>query len=306
MKVVFFGSSIHSLKIIGSLNNMPDVFLVGLVSQPDRPEGRKQEMITTPVSQYAKNNNLPVFKPDSLPDKPWELKNPEELFKFIKKLKPDIIVVAYFGQKIPTEIINFPKYGILNIHPSLLPEYPGSSPVAYAIMDGKQETGVTIIKMNEKFDAGEIVAQEKEEIRNTDIPETLYERLFTKGANLLTKILPDYMQGKIRPKSQGRKTTAYARRLTKEDGKIDWKWEPARIERFIRAMDPWPGAWTEIELRIKNKQSFSSNSELRKRLKILKAHLENDKLILDQVQLEGKKPVNWEEFKRGYPEAKLI
>ncbi len=297
MKVIFFGSSIHSLKIIDALHSLPDISLAGLVSQPDRPVGRKQILTPTPVSKYAVKNDIPLLRPGALTDKPWELENAQELVNFIKKINPEMAVVAYYGQKIPNEVISIPKYGILNIHPSLLPEYPGSSPVAYAIMDGRKETGVTIIKMNEKFDAGEIVVQEKEEIKNTDVPEDLYERLFSRGAELLIKILPDYLKGKIKLKAQGKRTTAYAKRLTREDGKIDWNWPPERIERFIRAMTPWPGAWTLLRL---------PSSGQTMRLKILKAHLDNGKLVLDQVQLEGKNPVNWQQFQKGYPAAKFL
>lgn len=282
-KVFFFGSSIHSLKIINALKKYN---LVGLVSQPDRPVGRDQEIIPTPVSDYAKSHNLPLYL--------WEDKSPQNLLNFVKKLNPDIIIVAYFGQKIPQEIINFPKYGSLNIHPSLLPNYPGSSPAVWQILEGEKQTGVTILKMNENFDAGEIIAQETEEIKDTDTPEDLYERLFQKSAKLLIKILPDYLSGKIIPRPQSPRSSLYARRLTRQDGKIDWSKPPVYLERFIRAMTPWPGTWTEIKI---NGQA--------KKLKILKSHLEKNKLVIDDVQLEGKNPVSFKQFQEAYPDQRL-
>lgn len=294
LNVLFFGSSVHSLKIINALKNYN---LVGLVSQPNRPVGRDQKIVPTPVSEYALKNNLPLFQPESLPDKPWKIKDPQNLLNFVKKLNPDLIIVAYFGQKIPPEVINFPKFGSLNIHPSLLPNYPGSSPTVWAILNGEKQTGVTVLKMNENFDAGEIIAQEKEEIKDTDIPEELYERLFQKGAGLLSKTLPDYLSGKIKPTPQPTRTSVYARRLTRQDGKIDWSKPPVYLERFIRAMTPWPGAWTEI--------SFNVLPKKPNKLKILKSHLENNKLIIDTVQLEGKNPVSFKQFQEAYPDLQL-
>lgn len=323
INILFFGSSIHSLKIINALQSNDSNYrtkIIGLVSQPDRPSGRHQENIPTPVSEYAQKNNLPLFQPQSLHDKPWEIKDPQNLLNFVKKLDPDIIIAAYFGQKIPPEVINFPERGSLNIHPSLLPKYPGSSPAVWAILCGEKQTGVTILKMSENFDAGEIIAQVQEEIKDTDTPEDLYERLFAKGAALLIKILPDYLSGKITPRPQSPlppeappaggakrdRTSVYARRLTRKDGKIDWSKSPEYLERFIRAMSPWPGAWTEIKI---NGQT--------KKLKILKSHLvgahhdapastqKTPSLILDLVQLEGKNPVSFRQFQEGHPDFHL-
>lgn len=294
INTIFFGSSIHSLKIINALLNTQNVSLVGLVTQPDKPTGRKQVLTPTPVSEFAALHNINIYKPESKENTPCELTDPNLLLEFIKKLNPDLIVVAYYGQKIPSPVINYPKYGALNIHPSLLPEYPGSSPAVYAILDGKQNSGVTILKMNEEFDAGEIIAQQTEKILDTDSPNDLYERLFTKGADLLVKTLPDYLEGEIKLRPQGVRTTAYAKRLSKEDGKIDWSKDPQYLERFIRAMLPWPTAWTNIEI----------NGE-QKRLKILNSHLENNNLLLDLVQLEGKKPVSFKQLKEGYQEVKI-
>lgn len=294
VKVLFFGSSIHSLKIIEAIKKIPQTEIVGFVSQPDKPVGRKQILTPTPVSDYANKNNLPVFKPQSEANKPTELKDKQKLLDFVKSLNPDLIIVSYYGQKIPTEVINLPTKGAINIHPSLLPNYPGSSPAVWAILNGESKTGVSIIKMNENFDAGEIIAQEEENIKNTDTPEDLYERLFTKGASLLETTLQDYLNGKIIPHPQGLRTSVYARRLTKEDGKIDWSKSPEYLERFMRAMYPWPGAWSEVTV---------ENST--KKLAVIKSHIENGKLVLDLVRLEGKNPVTYKQLKEGYPSLTL-
>ena len=211
------------------------------------------------------------------------------------KEKPDVGVLASYGKILDKKTLETLNHGILNIHPSLLPKYRGPTPVPTAILNGEQETGATIFKMDEKVDHGPILSQFKEEIRPNDTAEFLLKRLFTAGAQVLTTILPVYLEGKIDLRKQNHSQATYTNKLTRDDGKINWKKSDAFKERFIRVMDPYPGAWIEVQLK-KDK----------KRLKILKAHLKANKLILDQVQLESKKPVTWKQFQEGYPGAKII
>lgn len=249
-KIVFFGSSIHSLPT-----------LKGLIK--------------------AGYNVIAVIKQRN-----------QLTPQAILKRKPDLLIVAYYGQKIPIEIIKKVKFGGLNIHPSLLPKYRGAAPAEWAILNGEKVTGVTILTLAKEFDTGEIVSQIKEPIYDSDTAEDLYTRLFEKGADLLIKVLPDFLQGKIKLIPQDNTKATFAPKLKREDGKIDWKKTPQEIERMIRAFYPWPGTFTFVQ--IKNKKL---------RLKILKAHLENGNLIFDQVQLEGKKPVSFTQFKQGYPNS---
>lgn len=253
----------------------------------------------------------------------WE-KPPATSIKEIKDIKPDLGIVASFGYLIPAELIKIPRFGILNIHPSLLPLYRGPTPVPSAIISGEKITGATIIKIDEEFDHGPIIAQVKEAIRPDDDSTTLLKRLFSLGAEILNAILPAYLDNRIEPRPQEHSLATYTRRLTRKDGfippqellaAIEGKSNPEKIERMIRALYPWPGAWTLINLRGKNLEK-----ESRKRLKILKAHLEipqnqqtktekdqngrsKKALALDTVQLEGKKPVSWKQFKEGYPDS---
>ena len=224
-------------------------------------------------------------------------------FQIVKNLKdkPDIGVLASYGKILPSEILAIPKHGILNIHPSLLPKYRGASPVQAVILAGDKETGVSIIKMDKKVDHGPIVAQFKEEIKPDDTAESLYQRLFTSGAEVLLTILPTYLKDQIKLRQQNDSQSTYTKKLAREDGKIDWKWSPEKIERHVRVMHPWPGAFTNVKIK----------NQISKRLKILKAHLERLSpntchLIPDLVQLEGKKPVTWKQFQEGYPSIKLI
>jgi methionyl-tRNA formyltransferase len=235
--------------------------------------------------------------------------SPDMMLRIIiaKERQPDVGILASFGAIVPKEILNFPKWGILNIHPSLLPKYRGASPVQAAILNGEQQTGVTIIKMDEKVDHGPIVAQFSEEILPTDNAEKLYFKLFSAGAEVLKTILPAYLEGRIKPKEQDHSRATYTKKLSREDGFISLeKLKSAMegtnaelIDRQIRAYYPWPGTWTEITI------PFRKAKTRRYRLKILKAHLENGELVLDQVQLEGKKPVSFKQFCQGYPEVKI-
>jgi len=233
----------------------------------------------------------------------------------------DIFLVADFGQIIPPKIFKIPKYGSLCIHPSLLPKYRGASPAAYAIMNGEKQTGVTVFELDKKIDHGPIISQIKEPIQANDTQESLLSRLFQKGGDALTDILPDYVKGRVQPKTQDHSQATYAPRLKKEDGRIDWKKSDPEIERFIRAMYPWPSAWTSIVAKgskvtpprwpAGTPRRCDEASE--KRLKILKAHLstpdrllkpimDRENLVIDEVQLEGKKPITWQQFQVGYPD----
>jgi len=224
------------------------------------------------------------------------IKNKSEL-QGLKKadFRPDLGVVASFGALIPQKVINWPKKGLLNLHPSLLPKYRGPTPIPTAILNGEKETGLTIIKVDEQIDHGPIVAQFKETIKEEDTSESLLNRLFAIGSDVLVTILPSFLEDRIEIKKQDHIKATFTQKLTRDDGKIDWSKPIDYQERFVRAMFPWPGAWGEVK----------ANNQV-KRLKILKAHLKNKKLILDLVQLEGKKPVTWKQFLEGYPQAKLL
>lgn len=213
------------------------------------------------------------------------------------KDKPDVGALASYSRILPAAELKAIPHGILNLHPSLLPKYRGPSPVQTAILNGEKQAGITVIKMDEKIDHGPIVAQSEETILLADTAESLYRRLFTLGAETLIAILPAYLEGKIELRPQDHSQATYTAKLTRDSGKIDWQKPAEYLDRFIRAMSPWPGAWSNVD---------------QKRLKMLRAHLDPSassgqaKLILDQVQLEGKKPVTFKQFLEGYPGAKII
>jgi methionyl-tRNA formyltransferase len=209
-------------------------------------------------------------------------------------------ILASYGEIIKREVIDLFPQGILVIHPSLLPKYRGASPVPAAIANGDTVTGTSIIRMDEKMDHGPIISQFKEDIRPEDDAESLRNRLFERSAEVLVSMLIPYTHGKITPKVQDDSSATFTKLMTKQDGFIDFNKKPTAItaHNFIRAMSPWPVAWTFVRL--------SKDSDQQLRLKLLKSHLDGDELVLDEVQLEGKDPVSWIQFKEGYKDATFV
>ncbi|KKQ95479.1 MAG: Methionyl-tRNA formyltransferase [Candidatus Woesebacteria bacterium GW2011_GWB1_43_14] len=264
MKIIFFGTPDYVLPIV---KNIPD--LTALVTK---------KLTESSLERWAKKNKIKII---------YDLENIP---------KADLGIVAAYGKIIPDKVINNCKFGIINIHPSLLPKYRGASPVQEAIKNGDEATGVTFIKMDKEIDHGPIIASFKEKILNTDTTDSLRKRLFKKASKFIIDLIPNYVNKKIKLTPQNHKLGNYTPPLTKKDGFIDLnKTTPVEAGRFIRAMNPWPISWTLLRLKATEGQTY--------RLKILSAHIsENKKLILDEVQLEGKKPVTWKQFKEGYPD----
>lgn len=234
------------------------------------------------VGSIENKTDVPLLRPEKL-DK--------QAIDWILEKKADVMVCAYFGQFIPKELVEHNEFGIVNIHPSLLPKWRGPSPAQAAIAAGDKITGVTFIKMDNEFDHGPILAQIEEEIRGDDTAESLYKRLYNLAAENLGFVIGNYIRGKIAPREQDHNKATYCKMIKKEDGfvearKLRDRKEAVRMERLIRAYYPWPTVWTKVS---------------EKRLKILKAHLDGGELVLDEVQLEGKKPVSWRQFVDGHP-----
>jgi methionyl-tRNA formyltransferase len=292
IKLVFWGTPDYVVPIAEKLHQAKGIKLLACLTQPDRPVGRKKVITPSPIKAWAIKKKIPVLTPTEF-DKEFT----DQLQRIAKKI--DLFVVAAYGLILPKKVLRIPKKGALCLHPSLLPKYRGASPIQSAIINGDQQTGMTILKMDEKMDHGPIVSQFEEEIKPEDTSETLYQRLFQAGAEVLVTILPEYLKGKIKTRRQDDEEASYTQILTKNDGRINWSKPPQELERFIRAMTPWPGAWTMVELEQAGRQP------LKKRLKILSARFEQGKLILDQVQLEGKTPISWKQLQKGYLGVKI-
>jgi len=288
LKIIFLGSSKFVIPILEVLRKNFDLRLV-LTTEKNA---------TDAVPAYCIKNKIPYLSVQQFSNL---------TIQQLEKTKAPVGILADFGIIIPKQILNlFPK-GIINIHPSLLPKYRGPTPVQTAILNGEKITGVSIIKLDEKVDHGPILGQEKEEILSTDTAETLYRRLFEKGANLLIRVLPKYIKGYLNPTEQNHNNATFTKPLTRQDGYLDISnatTAVTKIDRMIRAYFPWPGVWTKVQT-TSNKKPLTTNSKksevrsqkLEVRIKFLPGNL---------IQVEGKKPISYKDFINGYPEAKKL
>jgi methionyl-tRNA formyltransferase len=210
--------------------------VAAVVTQPDRPKGRDLKVAFSPVKEVALAHGLPVLQPERARN--------EAFVQELKNYRPDLIVVAAYGQILPQVILDLPRFGCLNIHASLLPKYRGAAPIQWAILQDESETGVTIMKMDAGLDTGEILTQTTTAIAPADDAQTLHDRLAKLGAELLVKTIPEYVAGKIIPRPQPSEGVSYARKITKEDGHLDWSLSARALWNRIRAFMPWPGAFT--------------------------------------------------------------
>lgn len=275
MNTVFFGSSKYSTIVEKALFEKFGLSLVVTIS--DKPVGRKKAITPSPVKKIAIENNIPVITTDKLD---------ENIIDQIAKYNPDFLVVADFSLILPKELLGLPKFAPLNVHHSLLPKYRGPSPAPTAILNGDKLSGVTVIKMSEKMDAGDILAQKEYELNSDETTDSLLTILNTLGAELIIKVIKDYE--KIQPIPQDEPKATYTKKMTKEDGffDIDNPPPPAILDRKIRAYFPWPGTWTKWKV------------DPAKPEKIIKFLPER------RIQVEGKNPMNIKDFINGYPETK--
>lgn len=213
--------------------------IVGVVTQPDRPKGRKKVLTPPPVKVEAEKHGLPVLQPEKIREK-------EELDK-IFALEPDLIVTAAFGQILPKELLDAPKLGCINVHASLLPELRGGAPVHYSIMQGKAKTGITIMYMAEKLDAGDILTQVEVAIDERDDVGILFDKLSIAGAKLLSETIPLLLEGKITPVKQDEEKATFAYTIKREQEKINWAKTGEEIYNHIRGLCPWPVAFTTLD-----------------------------------------------------------
>ncbi len=220
------------------LMDCPAVEVVAVVTQPDRPKGRDLRLQPSAVKTLALARQIPVLQP--------ERARHEDFIAQLRALAPDLLVVAAYGQILPQAILDLPRHGCLNVHTSLLPKYRGAAPIQWAILDDQPETGVTIMKMDAGLDTGAIVSVATTPILPEDNAQTLHDRLAALGARLLIETIPGYVRGEIVPRLQSADGSSYARKITKQDGALDWS-QPARtLWNRLRAFTPWPGAFTHL------------------------------------------------------------
>ena len=273
--------------------------VVGVTTQPDRPKGRGKHLAQPPVKQFAEAHQLPVFQPE-------RVRSPEFLQQF-KQLAPDLVVVAAFGQILPKAILEQPRLGCINVHPSLLPKYRGAAPLNWTIIRGETRTGVTIMQMDEGMDSGDILLQEETAIGPRETVGDLHDRLALMGAQVLIRTIERIEAGTLARIPQDPAAVTFAPRLKKEDGLIRWEAGVHDLIQLIRGLSPSPGAYTFTDgktLKIfqadgLDEQATTPPGTLRNNGKELLIAAGNGSVSLLDVQLEGKKRISIQDFLRG-------
>ena len=250
---MFMGSPDFAVPVLQRLNESYEI--VAVVTQPDQPVGRGRKLQAPPVKLAAQELDLNILQPGSV--------RKGSFFEDLKRLSPDGIVVAAYGKILPEEVLEFPKFGCINVHASLLPRWRGASPIQYAILHGDAQTGVTIMRMDEGLDTGAMLAKGSIEITDDDTAESLAKKLAVIGADLLEKTLPAYMKGEITPQEQDDSQATFTRLIKKQDALIDFSKTAEELERQVRAYYPWPISyfrWEENVLRVVKASISDTNS----------------------------------------------
>ena len=285
--------------------------IVTVITRPDKPSGRSQEIVYSPVKQCALAHNLPVWQPGSFK----KVENQEVLAAY----RADLFIVAAFGQILPQAVLDLPSYGTLNIHASLLPRYRGSSPISEAILQGERETGITIMLLDAGVDTGPMLLKRTLPLAEDETTASLTPKLADLGASALLEALPLWIKGAITPQPQDHALASHTRMLKKEDGRIDWSQPADLLARVVRAYIPWPNAYTtwrgkQLKILSASPDSQSASEDARPpgavsletrvlagtTQKVLRITTGQGDLLVDRVQLEGKKAMSADEFVRGY------
>ncbi len=300
-QVIFFGTPEIALPTLHSLAESEEIEVVAVVTQPDKPAGRHLEMTQSAVKVLAEKSGIPVLQPESLRDN-------EEFTDLIRELKPDAFVIISYGQIIPKKILNIPKHGALNIHVSLLPKYRGASPIQQALLNGESATGITIIKINEKMDAGDILFVKKLPISDEDTAESLGQKLGVMGGEFITPVLLDYIDGHLRPIPQNHAQATFCSKIEKDDGRIRWTEQTAQeIFNQIRAFTPWPSCFTSwdgkrlkiIEAKYRDEKITPGLMKISKEEKSLAVGTKEGSIYPIKIQLEGKGIIDIQTFLNG-------
>ncbi len=309
MKVIYMGTPDFAVGPLEAIVKAGHEVVVA-VTQPDKPKGRSKELKPCPVKECALAHGIPVFQPE-------RMKRPEAI-EALKAYPADIAVVAAFGQILPPEVLNFPKYGCINIHASLLPKYRGAAPIQRAVLEGEKESGVTIMQMEEGLDTGDILIQERLSLAADETAGSLFDKLAGLGARMIPGALEAIEKGNVHPVKQEEALSTYAKMLKKEEGCIEWSKSAEEIERLVRGMDPWPSAYTHFNGKTLKiwKAGVLSGDQAEAGNKAGKASPKAGELVgllpegpvvacgegsllIRELQLEGKKRMGAADFLRG-------
>lgn len=236
MRVIFMGTPEFAVPSLQALLEYDGVEVAAVVTQPDRPVGRKRVLTPTPVKAEAQMHGLPVLQPE-------RLRSPESV-ETLSALQPELIVTAAYGQILPKSVLDLPRLGCINIHASLLPKYRGGAPIHYAVMNGDPVTGVTIMYMAEGLDTGDMISKIEVPIEDQDTTGTMFDKLSIAGARLLKETLPDLLTGQVQAVPQNDEEAVYSPNISREQERIDWSKPAMQIWNLVRALHPRPGAFT--------------------------------------------------------------
>ena len=299
MRIVFMGTPDFAVPVLSRLAEAGHE-IAAVYSQPDRPAGRGRRLVETPTKRFAGEYRIEVRQPSSL--------RSEAECAGLASLSPEVVVVAAYGLFLPPEALEIPPLGCLNIHPSLLPRYRGPSPVVSAILNGDDETGVTIMKLDEGMDSGPLLAQAKVQLGSRETGTELTRRLFDIGADLLVDTLPGWASGDIPAVPQEESRATFTTLVKKEDGEIDWTHDAVRTARMVRAYEPWPGTFTHWDgklLKILGATSTAGSASPGHVVGLNDGGIGigtgDGVLAVDRLQMEGRRPSDAQDFVRGYP-----
>lgn len=297
-RIIFMGTPRFAVPSLEALVGQYEVAAV--VTQPDRAASRGRKVSSPPVKTVAQSHGLRVMQPKSL--------RKQEVIAEIAELEPGVIVVVAYGQILRPEVLSIPAAGVVNVHASLLPRYRGASPITGALLAGEQETGVTIMLMDEGMDTGPILARVAISIQPEDTAGSLGERLSEVGAELLLETLPRWLEGRIEPQPQDASKASYTKLVQKEDGLLDWSLPAVEIWRRVRAFDPWPGAYSSWRGRMFKVLAatplpdWTGSGEAGEVLHLpagIAVATGQGALMLKEVQLAGRRPMSIGDFHRG-------
>lgn len=298
LRIVFMGTPEFACPTLQKLIERGEQ-VVAVVTQPDRPKGRGQQMMPPPVKVLAERHGIPVLQP-------IKVRTPENIEQ-IRELAPDLVVVVAFGQILPKALLDIPPKGCINVHASLLPRYRGAAPLNWCIINGETETGVTTMLMDVGLDTGDMLLKKITPIDPDEDASSLHDRLSRIGAEALTETLDLLVAGKLVPEKQDDSLTNYAPLLKKEHGIIDWSRDAASIKNQIRGMTPWPGAYTELDgktLKLYRVRTGNGTGIPGTIITVDRTGIEiacgTGSIIVDELQLEGKKRLPASEFLSGF------
>ena len=297
MKIIFMGTPDFAAASLEALIDSRHE-IQAVVTQPDKPKGRKGELTPSPVKVVAEEKGIKVYQPLKVRD--------EEFVKTLRAYNPDAIVVVAFGQIIPLSILQMPKFGCVNIHGSLLPKYRGAAPIQWAVLDGEKETGITTILMDEGIDTGDILLKKTIQIDTDETSGSLFDKLMALGAETILETLDELEKGNLTPTKQGESPTAYAKMLTKAMGLIDFTKSAKELDCFVRGMDPWPSAYTLLSgktLKLWKVRVVEGGGKAGSVIEIGKESFTvacgEGAIEVLEVQLEGKKRMSAGDFLKG-------